>query len=268
MKLALLTMLSALACAQSVTASSFEVASIRQNTRYSWIRRPWNTSLPCAAGPHGAVCGNRFTEEVASLLDLIGDAYSVRPYQISRLPDWGDSAHDVYDIDARVTGGRTPTVGKARAMLQTLLADRFHLKLHHETKDLPVFALVPAKNGPKLKPAQEGCNAHSDDALAFQKWAGVTQMLSHFADRPVIDKTGFDAPYYCALDGQDPFTVFLELASAGDARGDRPQAAAPDDSNGPSVFTLLEEKWGLKLESQKAPLDVLVIDHVERPGDN
>jgi hypothetical protein len=67
-------------------------------------------------------------------------------------------------------------------------------------------------------------------------------MLSAFANRPVIDRTGFDAPYYCALDGKDPFTVFLELAAAGDIRGDRPQVVAPEDSSGPSVFTVLEEK--------------------------
>jgi uncharacterized protein (TIGR03435 family) len=118
------------ATAQTVSSPAFDVASIKQDKRYAWIRRPWNSNLQCPTGPHCGVSGNRFTEEAASLMDLIGDAYGVRPYQISGLPSWGDSGHYVYDIDARVAEGRTPTLAEARSMLQTLLTDRFNLKLH------------------------------------------------------------------------------------------------------------------------------------------
>ncbi len=274
-RLTLLTPLAVtLAVAQSASPPAFEVASIRQNNRYEWIRRPWNTNLRCAAGPHCGVSGSRFTEEAASLVDLIGDAYAVQRYQISSLPDWADSGHDVYDIDARVAGNRTPTVAEARAMLQTLLADRFHLQLHREPKDLPVYALVVPKNGSKLTPSEDGCkilgrggDALVKDAQAYHYWAGVTQVLSGFTDRPVIDKTGFEALYYCTTKGEYPFEMLRDLPSGGGARGDL-QPAPADDATGPSIFTLIQDKWGLKLESQKQPLDMLVIDHVERPTEN
>jgi uncharacterized protein (TIGR03435 family) len=275
-KLTWMALLAAAGLASAQSAPAFEVASVRQNKRYEWIRRPWNTNLQCAAGPRGGVCGNRFTEETASLMDLSGDAYGVRRFHIFGLPDWGDSGHDVYDIDARIAGGRTPALEEARVMLQTLLADRFHLKLHRETKDLPIYALVVPKNGSKLTPSKDGCkilgvggDALVKDALAVQKWAGVEQALSRFADRPIIDKTGFDATYYCTSDGQYPFEMLRDLPTGGGARGDfQPASTSPDDSTGPSIFTLVRDKWGLKLEPQKAPLDVLVIDHVERPTDN
>jgi uncharacterized protein (TIGR03435 family) len=181
-------------------------------------------------------------------------------------------------------------------MLQTLLADRFQLKLHHETRELPVYALVVGKNGPKLKPRREPClipgmvtrngpgrggdktgdgenKAGGGVDLGFiSSWAFVPEMLSGRADRPVIDKTGFEEPAYCTLDGQDPLMALLEQMGPGGAgRGGDPQnrTAIPDaDSSGTSVFTAVEDKWGLKLEPQKAPVDVLVIDRVERPSEN
>ena len=279
MRLALFTLLAALASAQSAPPPSFEIASIRQNKRYEWIRRPWNTNLQCAAGPHGCVSGNRLTEDAASLMDLIGDAYGVQRYQISGLPGWGDSAHNVYDIDARVAENRTLTKIEARAMLQTLLADRFHLQLHREPKNLPVYALVVATNGAKktgskLIPSEDGCkilgaggDALVKDSLAFHRWITVTSVLSGFVDLPVVDGTGFDAPYYCTSKGEYPFEMLRDLPSSGGARGDF-QPAPADDSTGPSVFTLIQDKWGLKLEPRKELLDILVIDHVDRPTEN
>jgi uncharacterized protein (TIGR03435 family) len=299
--------------AQSAPPPSFDVASVRQDTRHSWVRRPWTPNIDCAPIGQCGVSGSRFTEEFASLDDLIMDAYKVKRYQIANLPKWGDTGQDVYDIDARVEGDRTPTLDEARQMLQTLLADRFQLKLHHETRELPVYALVVGKNGPKLAPRRDPCtlpglvvrdgpgrggNTGGDERggagagrdakdgdkkggdkggggkdLGFiQTWAIIPEILSGMTDRPVIDRTGLEEPAYCTLDGQDPLmTVIMQVGPLGGGRGGDPEnrTAIPDPgSTGASIFTAVEEKWGLKLEPQKAPVDVLVIDRVERPSEN
>src|SRR5258706_8747587 len=138
---------------------AFEVASIRVHPVVSggFLRRPGSlANLTCP--PHNCgITGNRYVSEGSSLLDLIMDAYRVKRYQVTGLPQWGDSGHDVYDLAARVESG-TPTVVQVRQMLQTLLTDRFQLKLHHEQKEMPVYALVLGKNGSKLRqiPQEEG----------------------------------------------------------------------------------------------------------------
>ncbi len=140
-----------------MSAQSFEVASIKQNTRYSWVRRPWSPNVDCAPIGHCGVSGNRFTEEFASLDDLIMDAFGVKRYQIVNLPSWGDTGKDVYDVEARAAEGQTLSLAEARRMLQTLLAERFQLKVHHEMRELPVYALVKGKGAPKLKPTDKQC---------------------------------------------------------------------------------------------------------------
>jgi uncharacterized protein (TIGR03435 family) len=201
------------------------------------MRRPWSPNIDCGPIAQCGLAGNRFTE-VASLIDLIMDAYSVKRFQVSGLPNWGDSGRDIYDIAAVVPQGKppeggTPTLDQARRMLQTLLADRFQLKLHHETKELPVYALVVAKNGPKLKPTTVACglpevaggggrggaskgggdgakgggpglNQGGGAMTLLNSWALMPEMLAMFADRPIIDKTGLQEPAYCTLDGLDP----------------------------------------------------------------
>jgi uncharacterized protein (TIGR03435 family) len=268
------------ATAQSEKAPAFDVVSVKQNlTPFGFIRRPWSPNIDCGPIAQCGIAGNRFTDLFASLTDLIMDAYTVRRYQISGLPAWGDSGRDVYDIDARVEEGRSLTLDEARRMLQTLLADRFQLKIHHETRELPVYALVVGKNPPKLKPAKETCNVPplprggeggirggggrggpADGPRApglMQSWALMTSMLSGLAGRPVIDKTGLTEYAYCTLGGYDPLmTVMLQLGPNG------------GDPGSASIFTAVEENWGLKLEPQKGPVDLLVIDHVERPREN
>jgi uncharacterized protein (TIGR03435 family) len=286
--------------AQSEAPPAFEVASVRQHPiPVGMMRRPWSPNIDCGPIAQCGLSGNRFNE-VASLTDLIMDAFKVKRFQIAGLPSWGDSGRDVYDIAATMPEGGTPTLDQARRMLQTLLADRFQLKLHHETKDLPVYGLVIAKNGPKLKPTTVACGlpeapggggggrgaskggdgggggggGHSAGALTLlNSWALMPEMLSMFADRPVVDKTGLQEPAYCTLDGQDPlFSVIMLVgpgAGGGGRGGEQARTAIPDaDSSGASIFTAVEEKWGLKLEPQKAPVDLLVIDHVERPSEN
>ncbi len=274
--------------AQTEAPVAFDVASVKRDTKYSWVRRPWSPNVDCGPIAKCGVSGNRFVEMYASITDLIMDAYKVRRYQIANLPDWGDTGAEVYDVDAKAENVRTLPLDQARRMLQTLLADRFQLKVHHETRDLPVYALVVAKNGPKLVPSTEPCilpgatftradGTRSTGNLrapeGFSAWAHVTELLEGRVDRPVIDKTGLEEPVYCMLDGADPMTTVLMALGPGTGagRGSNPQLRSniPDsDTTGPSVFDLVEEKWGLKLEKQKGPADILVIDHVERPSEN
>ena len=169
---------------------------------------------------------------------------------------------------------------------------------HREPRDTPVYALVVGKNGPKLKPRRDPCalpgavirrdggrvveeggdkggdtKGGEKEPLPFiQAWAFIPELLSGMADRPVIDKTGLEEPAYCTLDGNDPLmTLIMQVGPLGGGRGGDPQnrTAIPDaDSTGTSIFSAVEDKWGLKLEPQKAPVDVLVIDHVTRPSEN
>src|SRR5580658_227100 len=161
--ISILAVAAALLHAQSAAPPVHEVASVRSHSlpAQGGMRRPWSPNIDCGPIAQCGLAGNRFTE-VASLIDLIMDAYGVRRFQVSGLPTWGDSGRDIYDIAAVVPQGKppegaTPTLDQARRMLQTLLADRFQLKLHHETKELPVYALVVTKNGSKLKPTTVAC---------------------------------------------------------------------------------------------------------------
>jgi uncharacterized protein (TIGR03435 family) len=215
----------------------------------------------------------RFTEEAASLVDLIMDAYQVRRFQIAGVPNWVDTGQDVYDIAAKFPEGQTPTLEMARRMLQTLLAERFQLKLHHETRDLPVYALVVGKSGSKLKraPAGQACNGDAledDPADAFHTlWDLVPELLGAFAGRPVIDKTGMSG-HYCTADGRDAMSALDMRAIIGGRGGRRDVAETGDSDSATNVFSEVQQKWGLRMDAQKGPAGVVVIDHVERPSEN
>ncbi len=137
-------------------------------------------------------------------------------------------------------------------MLQTLLAERFKLTIHRETKEIPIYALVAAKNGPRLQEAKDkdkiGSMSIGRGMLRGQTTlADLARYLSSSADRPVMDRTGLTAG----------FEINLQWS--------------PDTSpeaSGPSLFTAVQEQLGLKLESSKGPVELLVIDHAERPSGN
>ena len=173
-------------------------------------------------------------------------------------------------------------------MLQVLLADRFGLVIHRETQELPVYTLVIAKNGPKLQVAKPGAAYPNGIKLppgteAAGVWvmrqgvggsftitaqaiplASLVPQLSFNAGRPVLDKTG--------LVGKYDFTLTYSLdqnqfQSPGSAPNGQPSATPPDPS-GPSLFTALQEQLGLKMEAGKGPVEIIVIDHAERPSGN
>jgi uncharacterized protein (TIGR03435 family) len=251
--------------AQAQRGPIFEVASLRLHPPppRGVVHRLWLPTFQCPPGWKCGILGDRFRELAVSLADLIMDAYKVKKYQIAGLPEWGDSGRDLYDLDAKIGGDDPPRVDEVRLMLQALLTDRFQLRVHHESRPLRVYSLVAAKNGVKLLPNKIPClavpgvrdgNAAStsrhrdDDPLP---WSFNAELLFTYAGRPIIDETGLDGSGYCAVDGVDPLlAVMVEMA------------------DGASLFTAVEEKWGMKLEPKTAPVDVLVIDKVERPSEN
>lgn len=227
---------------QPTARPAFEVASIRPSNPSPG---PNDRS---AFGLHG-----RFTATGVSLTVLAEIAYGVKDYQISAGPRWIQS--DRYDIAAKA--GEDTSDDQFKLMLQTLLEDRFKLQFHREMKDLSVYALVAAKNGPKLKKSADGTpysrrvNA-SGWTVSNLDMAGLAARLSRELGRPVVDMTGLTGGY--------DFT--LEWTR------ERATAASAAESDAPSLFTAVQEQLGLKLEPRKQPVETLVIDRVEKPSEN
>jgi uncharacterized protein (TIGR03435 family) len=181
--------------------------------------------------------------------------------QVIGEPSW--STTDGFDIEAKVTTEDLPALAKLtfdqrRTMLQQILAGRFKLVAHHETRELPIYQLTIGKKGSKLKESTPGDPASAIPRIIFGsgKVTATYGSLSLFITplsrqlgRVIVDKTG--------LTGKYDFT--LEWT---------PEGAAPTDQSGPDIFTAIQEQMGLKLESTKGPVDVIVIDHIEKPSAN
>jgi uncharacterized protein (TIGR03435 family) len=265
----------------------FEVASVKRNTACGARR---GGALPPSPG--------RINLECQTLLGLMMTAYGVFADGVTvspRIPDitggpgWVSS--DPYDVAAKAEGN-APFPQMAGPMLRALLEERFKLRVHRETKKVPVYFLTVAKNGPGLEPAKEGSCVpidpnHPPAAIAtpgqprptycgprFQRSGSTVTVTSHGAtmeqlteailsrmvDRPVIDKTGLAGRY----DFQIEFEYVPDTGGTGDA-GARQQPAGPE---APSILEVLQTKLGLKFEPGKGPSEILVIDHVERPTEN
>jgi uncharacterized protein (TIGR03435 family) len=176
-------------------------------------------------------------------------AYDLKDYEISG-PDW-IKADERYDIIANAPGA---SEAQMRQMLQTLLTQRFQMKLHRETKELSVYALVPGKGAPKVKEAradeQTGISGGATGAnFQHQPISRFTFMLTRRMDRPVLDLTG--------LAGFYDFTV--DLSGLG-FNGNPPAV----DTDGPSIFTAVQNDLGLKLEARKQPIEILVVDSLSK----
>ena len=168
---------------------------------------------------------------------------------------------DHYDLAAKAEGEGPITKDQLQQMLQSLLADRFQLKIHRETKEAPVYDLVVAKNGPKLKEVSSDADGPTGGLIGNSSGMHLTQskgtmeqlarwLTGNGAGRPVFDKTGLTGYYAYTLDW---------------VRADR----LPDpDSNIASIFSAVQEQLGLKLESAKALVEMLIVDHAEKPSEN
>jgi len=227
--------------------SAFEVASIRPH------KGPYTEVAFRISGP-------KVTIVAYGLEGLIMDAYQLtESSQISGGPPWMSADSVRFDIAAIAPGEGVSSNESVRLMLRTLLADRFQLKVHRVTQERPVYALVVAKNGPKLKtsaPGEESSVTAGGAKTAQITMANVTAerlaiQLSSGLDRPVVDKTGLKGHYDVKLNWIPEFA-----------------GPPPPGSDGVNIFTAVQEQLGLKLEPQKASIEILVIDHVEKPSEN
>jgi uncharacterized protein (TIGR03435 family) len=191
-----------------------------------------------------------------TLMGIIESAFEVRDFQILGAPGWANS--DRFDIVARSAAADTSLeISATRRKLQTLLSQRFQLKAHRETRDLPIYVLAVGKGGLKLREAktsgapagiQRACGQMTGTGTSM---ANLTGYLSRELGRPVQDRTELSARYDFHVDWTPD-------------SGPCPGSA----TDGPSLFTALQEQLGLKLESAKGPVEVIVIDSVEKPDDN
>ena len=196
-------------------------------------------------------------ETVDKMLTL---AYGVHPRQIVDAPAW--FATEQFDVDGVLDVEGFPNLNQMRAIVKKLLAGRFQLAFHHEQRELAVYALTVAKAGPKIAPSTLGANEHGSEGTNSRggqetmkvknlSMADFALVLQFHVDRPVIDRTGLAGKW----DFKWTWTV--------------DESRVPPDSNAaPGLFTAIQEQLGLKLEAVKAPADVFVIDHVERPSAN
>jgi bla regulator protein BlaR1 len=244
--------------AQEQTATAppkeFEVASIKPSAPSGPMNRIRVEMAP----------GGRFNASNITVKFLIQQAYGVKDFQITGGPGWINSER--YDLVAKADGD----VGRAeqlRPLIQKLLADRFQLTIHRDTKELPIYALVVGKNGPKFKESEAsgpGPNIRMGRGLINGQGMGMDMLASQLSNplgRTVLDRTGLKGRYDIKLE-------FTPEEGAGRGPGDGPEAAPPPDTTGPSLFTALQEQLGLKLESSKGPVEIIVIDRIEKPTEN
>jgi uncharacterized protein (TIGR03435 family) len=219
---------------QVAKAPAFEVASVR-------LSAPGGDGMT-VLGPYGQA---RFTVKNAPLPFLLQLAFGVESHQVVGLPGWADST--LYDVNAKPEGDKGLSYEELKLPLQQLLVQRLHIKFHRETKLVKGYALVAAKGGPKLT-ANTGTPRH---AYALRNGLDAAKVdMEHFAGllalatrRPVVDKTG--------IVGE--FDFKLEYA---------PEGAA--DSSLPSIYTAVQEQLGLRLEVAMVPVEMLVVDKVDR----
>jgi len=224
--------------------AAFEVVSIKISD--GSVKTPMTMS----ANPGGIVYVN------VTALDVITAAYSVKDYQVS-----GPNSLKVdrYEIVARTQSPADDA--QIKSMLQVLLADRFKLVVHHESRDLSAYTITQAKNGAKLRTTQGGREnslSFQGNKLAFRNYsiAALAKFLSSLpsVDHPVVDATG--------LEGNFDFEISV------DAEGNGPDAVKRAMLEWPSLFTDLDQQLGLKVEARKGPIDTIVVDRIEKPTPN
>jgi len=264
-----------------VPSATFDVTSVK-------LQKPsadGSTMTMVKFPPNG-----RFTGAGNTLKNLICIAYGISDFQVTGGPDWIDSTR--FDVEATPDSALQEQLPKMTSdqatlvkhqMMQALLADRFKLTLHHDTKELPVYSLVLAKGGPKLTeskpddanpdtanapghPPRKGMMRMSFDSKGVELTStgmsmdGLARQLAFQLHSTVQDHTG--------LTGSYEFTLHF---TPDDARSGIPEAGGgggASDNAGISVFAAVQDQLGLKLESKKGPVDVVVVDHVDKPSDN
>ena len=237
---------------------AFEVATIKPN-------KSGETSLQALT-----FRGRTFITENSSLADLMMFAYTVQMKQIIGAPEWIEKER--YDISATPDQEGSPTADQVRIMIRKLLADRFQLKFHHDQRELSAFVLTVGKDGAKLKPGQQNGNLHGigvqpapTGLMLFANNAPIPALASFLQslvlDRPVVDQTGLTGRYDMTITFTPDDSLF---------KGDPPEFTKPAEGiePAPGFFEAIQQQLGLKLTAKKTQVDVLAIDHVEKPSAN
>jgi uncharacterized protein (TIGR03435 family) len=223
--------------------------------------------------------GGRLNATNVTAKALIEWAYRVRDFQLSGEPGWADSER--FDVAAKSNGN--PRYGfikpELETMFQGVLADRFKLAIHRTTKEMPIYSLIVAKNGPKIHAVDEGdcpevlTPENPCRSLRPNKFGQITGqtasmpalalVLIAFTGRTVVDNTGLKGSFSYTLD----WTKYLQPPQLPPGVVRPPNAFDPASMES-AISTALEEQLGLKLESQKGPVEMMIVDHVERPSEN
>ncbi len=254
--------------------AQFEVASIKP-------------AVPDARGTYiRTTPGGTLTINNMPLKELIVFAWRIQPYQITGGPPWMATAR--WDVSAKPEN--KPKEGEMQQMMQAMLAERFQLVSHQETREMPVYALVlarkdgklgpdlsetkecttPDRNSPppRLEPGQPPPRFCGQMMMGLRILTAVSVPISNLVPalarmlgRTVIDKTGLTGKYDIKLEWTPDESQMANL---------NPEAPRPaaSDTLGPSIFTALQEQLGLKLESQKGPVEILVVERAEKPSEN
>jgi uncharacterized protein (TIGR03435 family) len=258
---------------------AFEVTSIKPNTIVSEMVKL------------GPPVGGRFTATNVNLKMLVMRAWKVKNFEISGGPGWIDS--DRYDVAATAAESNIAE-DQFKAMLQALIRDRFRFAAHRESREMPIYALSAVRNGSKLpestgncvvalpnsppppppapgQPPPVLCGGFLMDGSRLEgrkiSMAQLTSALSNMLGRSVIDKTGYNGIFDVHLEFTPEGIAPLGGGGFGSPGGPAADAGGPD-SPGPSIFTAIQQQLGLRLESAKGPVEILVIDHAEKPDAN
>jgi uncharacterized protein (TIGR03435 family) len=253
--------------AQSVPSIGFDVVSIKQ----SRSAQGGMTIL-------SPLDSDRILVKNATARAIIGEAYGIRLHDlIVGVPAWADS--DAYDMDAKVAAADVGAFKKLlpmqrNPMLRSVLADRFHLKCHFETRALPAYALVIAKSGPKLTAVQPAILPDGqEDPGGIDTGGGrikgtgasmlpLVQLLQLLLGRPVLDRTGLTGRYNFTLRCAPTYPAMRPVIN-GEVR---PLSA--EEGALPDLFTAIQEQLGLRLKGVRGPVTVLVVDHIEKPTED
>lgn len=217
---------------------------------------------PGATAMNNHFSSDRFTLINYSLMTLLENAWSLREYQILNAPGWLRSERWTLEVKTSAPSN----MQQKFQLLRPLLADRFQVSFHRETRMLPVYLLVVAKGGPKLQKTRddEPQGTRYGNMIVGTKY-DITRLandLSGNLNLPVVDKTGLTGNYDIDL----KWTPDAAQLDFGDIRP--PADPPPFDPNRPEIFTAIKEQLGLELKAEKGPVEVIVIDHVERPSAN
>jgi len=263
-------LMAAAAAQTEVPAPAFEVASVK---RFTPQVRPGIRAIARSdsARSQFQISGTRVSTS-GNLMRLVAASYGLEPFRVSQSQEWADkwATSEVYEIDARAPGDAIPTLLQVRQMMQTLLAERFQLKLSRRNQVMPVYNLVVAPGGAKMKPSaltdppltrDEGSGGvHLRLRCLNLSMADLVELVRRQFDRPLLDKTGLAGGFDFSLEYIAQFPgITADVAAA---------MGQPDLEPGLPIVVSLREQLGLKVVPAREQVEILVIDHAETPPVN